>query len=58
MGYRWNDSVSNERLLCEIESRPITSIVRQCQLQLHGHVAHYPEVDPACRVVSERDNLA
>ena len=30
MGYCWNDFVSNQRLLCKMESRPITSIV--CQL--------------------------
>ena len=56
MGYRWNDCVSNQQLLCETESRPITSIVRQHQLHLYGHVARYPEADPACQVVSERDN--
>ena len=38
------------------KSRPITSMVRQCQLWLYGYVARYPEADPACRVVSERDN--
>ena len=58
MGYRWNDFVSNQRLLHETGSRPITSIVRQRQLRLLGHVARYPEVDPAFRVVSERDNPA
>ena len=56
IGYRWNDFVSNQRLLCETESRPITSIVRHHQLQLYGHVAHYPEADPASQVVSERNN--
>ena len=57
MGYHWNDFVSNQRLLRETESRPITSIVYQCQLRLYGYVAHYPEADPASRVISERDNL-
>ena len=28
MGYHWKDFVSNQRLLCETESRPITTIVR------------------------------
>ena len=56
MGYRWLDYVTNERLLQETESRPITCIVRQRQLQLYGNVARLPEVDPAHRVVSERDN--
>ena len=48
--------VSNQRLFRETDSRPITSIVRQRQLRLYGHVARYPEADPACRVVSVRDN--
>ena len=56
MGYRWNDFVSSQRLLCETDSRPITSIVRHRQIQLQGHVAHYPEADPACQVISEGDN--
>ena len=56
MGYRWYDFVSNQRLFHETDSRPITSIVRQRQLRLYGHVARYPEADPACRVVSVRDN--
>ena len=56
MGYRWFDFVSNQRLLRETDSRPITCIVRERQLRLYGHVARYPEVDPAHRVVSERDN--
>ena len=57
MGYRWNYFVSNQRLLRETESRTITSIVRQRQLKLYGHVARYPEADPACLVVSEKDKL-
>ena len=51
MGYRWYDVVSNQRLFRETDSRPITSIVRQRQLRLYGHVARYLEADPACRVV-------
>ena len=56
MGYRWDDYVSNQRLLRETGSRPITCIVRQRQLRLYGHVARFPEVDPAHRVLSVRDN--
>ena len=52
MGYRWYDFVSNQRLFREIDSRPITSIVRQRQLRLYGHVARYSEPIPACRVAS------
>ncbi|XP_045129087.1 uncharacterized protein LOC123514896 [Portunus trituberculatus] len=58
MRYHWYDFVSNQRLLHETDSRPITSIVNQCQLQLYGHVAHYLEADPAYQVVSKRDNPA
>ena len=49
-------TVLNQRLLRETKSRPITSIVRQCQLWLYEYVARYPEADPAFQVVSERDN--
>ena len=55
MGYRWYDYVTNERLLRETESRHITCIVRQRQLQFYGHVARFKDVDPAHRVISERD---
>ena len=43
--------------LCETESRFITSIVHQRQRWLYGYVARYLEADPACWIVSERDNL-
>ncbi len=56
MGYRWNDFVSNQRLLHETESRLVISIVRERQLQLYGHVVGLPDVDPAHRVRSVRDN--
>ena len=49
-------TVSNQRLFRETDLRPITSIVRQRQLRLYGHVARYPEADPACRVVFVKDN--
>ena len=45
-------TMSSQQLFPETDSRPITSIVRQRQLRLYGHVARYPEADPACRVVS------
>ena len=48
--------VWNQQLLRETESMSITNIVHQRQLWLCGHVARYPESDPASRVVSERDN--
>ena len=42
VGYRWYDFVSNQQLFREIDSRPITSIVRQRQLPSsvpHAHIA-------------------
>ncbi len=48
--------VSNQRLRHETESRPVTSIVREHQLGLYGHVARLPDVDPGHRVLSVRDN--
>ncbi len=56
MGYRWNDFVSNQRLLHETGSRSVTSIVHERQLRLYRHVARLPDVDPAHRVLSVRDN--
>ncbi len=56
MGYHWNDFVSNQRLLHETESRPVTSIVCECQLWLYGHIVHFPDMDPAHRVLSVRDS--
>ena len=56
MGYRWYEYVSDQRLFRWTDSGPITSIVRQRQLRFYGHVARYPEADPAYRVVSERNN--
>ncbi|XP_037783505.1 uncharacterized protein LOC119579665 [Penaeus monodon] len=34
MGYTWRDHVSNQRTLHETDSRPITSLIREHQLQL------------------------
>ncbi len=49
-------NLSYERLLHETDSRPITCIVSQRQLRLYGHVARYPYVDHAHRVVSVGDH--
>ena len=42
----------------ETDSSPVASIVRQRDLRLYGHVARYPEADPAYQVFSEMDNPA
>ena len=56
MGYRWEDFVSNDRLHRETGVGPVTHTIRDRQLRLYGHLARLPEVDPAHRVVSTRDN--
>ena len=56
LGYRWSDFVSNERLLRETQMRFVTCIVRERQLQLYGHVAHFPDADPAHQILSARES--
>ena len=54
--YRWSDLASNERLLRENQMRFVTGIVRERQLQLYGHVAHFPDADPARQILSGRES--
>ena len=51
-GYRWSESVSNERLLRETQMRFVTCIVLEHQLRLYGHVVHFPDADPAHQILS------
>ena len=55
LGYRSSDLVSNERLLRETQIRFVTCIVRERQLWLYGHVAHFPDADPAHQILSARE---
>jgi len=55
LGYHWSDFVSNERLLRETQMRFVTCIVREHQMQLYGHVAHFPVTDPAHQILSARE---
>ena len=55
LGYRWPDFVSNERLLSETQMRFVTIIVRERQLRLYGHVAHFPDADAAHQILSVRE---
>ena len=55
LGYRWSDFVSNERLLRETQMRFVTCIVRERQLRLYGHVAHFPNADSAHQILSARE---
>ena len=52
LGYRWSDFVSNEQLLRETHVRFVTCIVREHQLRLNGHVACFPDADPAHEILS------
>ena len=55
LGHRWSDFVSNERLLRETRMRFVTCIVREHQLQVYGHVARFPDADPAHQILSARE---
>ena len=56
LGYHWSDFVFNERLLRETQMRFVTCIVRECQLRLYGHVAHFSDADPAHQILSARES--
>ena len=56
LGYRWSDFVSNERLVRETRMRFVTCIVRERQLRLYGHVARFPDADPAHQILSARES--
>ena len=49
--------VYNERLLRETQMRFVTCKVREHQLRLSGHVAHFPDADPAHQILSVRELL-
>ena len=55
LGYLWSDFVSNERLLRDTQMRFVTSIVRECQPWLDGHVARFSDTDPAHQILSVRE---
>uniref|UniRef100_A0A8C4NFK3 Reverse transcriptase domain-containing protein n=1 Tax=Eptatretus burgeri TaxID=7764 RepID=A0A8C4NFK3_EPTBU len=57
LGYRWSDFVSNKRLLRETEMRFIC-IVRERQLRLYGHVAHFPDADPTHQILLAKEPCA
>ncbi|XP_069978603.1 uncharacterized protein [Penaeus vannamei] len=55
MGSCWRDYVSNQRLHCETGAGPVACTICDCQLRLCGHLARFPQDDPAHQVVSVRD---
>ena len=56
LGNRWSDFVSNEQLLRETQMKFVTCIVREHQVRLYGHVAHFPDADPAHQILSARES--
>ena len=50
LGCRWSEFLSNEWLLRETQMRFVTCIVREHQLRLYGHVARFPDADPAHQI--------
>jgi hypothetical protein len=54
-GYRWQDRVSNRRVLDRAKMGRVTCLIRERQLRFYGHVARFPECDPVNRILSARD---
>ncbi len=54
-GYRWQDHVSNRRVLDRAEMGRVTCLVRERQLRFYGHVARFPACDPVNRILSAKD---
>lgn len=54
LGYRWDDFVSNHRVLQEANLRLGTCMIRERQMRLFGHVARFPAADPVHGVLSSR----
>ena len=55
LDYHWSDFVSNERVLGETQMRFATCIVRERQLRPYGHMARFPNADPAHQILSARE---
>ena len=55
LGYRWSNFISNKHLLRETQMRFVTCIVYEHQLRLYGHVALFPDADPAHQILSARE---
>ena len=54
-GYRWFDKVSNRAVLKRAGMGAVTCLIRERQLRFFGHVARFPEGDPAYRILSAKD---
>ena len=54
-GYRWQDHVSNQKVLDRAEMGRVTCLIRERQLRFYGHVVRFPNVDPAHRILTAKD---
>lgn len=54
LGYRWDDFVSNERLLQETGMRLATCLIRERKMRFYGHMARLPTTDPAYQILSAK----
>ena len=55
LGYCWSDFVFYEWLLRDTQIGFVPCIVRERQLRLYGHAAHFPDADPAHQILSARE---
>ena len=55
LGSHWSEFVSTEQLLRETQMRFVSCIVHEPQLRLSGHVARFPDTDPAHQILSARE---
>ena len=51
----WQDRVSNQRVLDRAKMGSVTCLIRERQLRFYGHVARFPDCDPANWILSARD---
>ncbi|XP_069987678.1 uncharacterized protein [Penaeus vannamei] len=56
MGYCGHDHVSNQWLHHETGIGPVICTIRDRQLRLYGHLARFPQDDPAHQVVTGRES--
>ena len=53
VGYRWDNFVSNDRVLPETGMGMVTCMIQKHQLRLFGHVVRFPGSKTVSRVISE-----
>ena len=55
LGYRWQDRVSNQKVLSRVRMSRVTCLIRECQLHFYGHLVRFPMDDPAHRFLNAKD---